>query len=532
MRRAYIYVRVSTEDQRDNYSVAGQETACREFCQRQGYDPVRVWKDEAASAKTFDRPAWSAMQASVKRDKIDFIVVQKYDRFSRNVAEGLEMFERLERRYGVRVISVSENYGVSPHSPMFWKLRADALMSAHFERIVIADRTAGGRHTAAKQGRWIGPAPFGYDNARDERNKPILTVNVAEAATVREMFTQAASGMALPDVRSWGKLNGFTGKHKEAVKRLLTNPVYAGLILTPAYQGQAPQYVTGLHDPIVSETVFWQVQKILAGKAPTVRQQRDENLPLRGVVLCQSCHKPLTGSRSRGKSGGHWYYYRCLRCTGQNYRAETAHGELREVLTGLSFTPEQITFLHQETERKVREKLGEQKRQAQAARAEIIRLETLIESLEGKYIADRIDEETYHRWNTRYQSERGRLTDLIAQAENNEAAVWNRFSAALPFLGDLAAVWDICPAPEKARYLRLIFLGGLEKTDGGYRTPEVLPGLSHNLHRISILQIKNRTENAHFDASGPVRSPYGTKIEPSGAALSPLIDFLVQLKRA
>ena len=99
MKRAYIYIRVSTEDQRDNWSVAGQETACREFCTRQGYDLVRVWKDEAVSAKTFDRPAWSQMQASVKRGKIAFIVVQKYDRFSRNVAEGLIATSPLPRAH-------------------------------------------------------------------------------------------------------------------------------------------------------------------------------------------------------------------------------------------------------------------------------------------------------------------------------------------------------------------------------------------------------------------------------------------------
>ena len=532
MKRAYIYIRVSTEDQRDNWSVAGQETACREFCTRQGYDLVRVWKDEAVSAKTFDRPAWSQMQASVKRDKIAFIVVQKYDRFSRNVAEGLEMFERLERRYDVRVISVTENYGVSPHSPMFWKLRADALMSAHFERIVIADRTAGGRHTAARQGRWMGPAPFGYDNARDEKNKPILTVNAAEAAVVREMFMQAASGVALPDVRSWGKLNGFTGKHKEATKRLLTNPVYAGLIVTPAYQGQAPQYVQGLHTPIVSETIFWQVQKRLAGRVPNVRQERDENLPLRGYVLCQCCNRPLTGSRSRGKSGAHWYYYRCLRCTGQNFRAEHAHAELTDILSALSFGPAEMDFLKRQTEAAVTRLLKQQQATAETARRQAAELSVQLESLEKKFITDRIDEDTYRRWNTRYRADLSDCEEKIQAGQSREAAVWQRYADALPYLGNLAVIWDICTAEQKARFLRLVFGERLEKADRGYRTLSVNPAFQYNVHKISTLEIKNGTQTSDFDEAGPIRSPNGPKIEPSLSGIQPLVEFLTQLKRA
>lgn len=511
--------------------MAGQEQACREFCQRNNYDVVRVFRDEAASAKTFDRPAWTAMQQSLRRDKINFIVVQKYDRFSRNVAEGLEMFERLEKRYNIRVLSVQENLGISPFSPFFWKFRADALTGAEFERRMIADRTAGGRHAAAKQGRWMGPAPFGYDNARDEKNKPILVLNADESATVREMFQQYASGLTFEQVRSWAKLNGFTARHKEAVKRLLSNPVYAGLITTPAYQGEGAQYVRGLHEPIVPEALFWQVQNRIAGRNGKPRAEKEEALPLRGYLLCQCCQRPLTGSRSRGKSGGHWYYYRCLRCTGQNFRAERAHGEMAAILSALSFGPAELQFLQRTTRQTVERLLKQQQQQARRAETEIAELSAKVESLEAKYIADKVDEGTYRRWIARFNSDISDRQAVIEAARSDEAAKWQRYEAALPELGSMEKIWELCNAEKKAQFLRLLFGEGLQKTNTGYRTPYLIQCLLHNAHKVSALEIKGGTENANFDASGSVCSPYGAKIEPN-QTLFALVDFLDKLKAA
>ena len=62
--------------------------------------------------------------------------------------------------------------------------------------------------------------------------------------------------------------------------------------------------------------------------------------------------------------------------------------------------------------------------------------------------------------------------------------------------------------------MRLLFGESLEKTKTGYRTPHVNPAIKHNAHKVSALQIKGGTENANFDASGSVCSPYGAKIEP------------------
>jgi len=121
---------------------------------------------------------------------------------------------------------------------------------------------------------------------------------------------------------------------------------------------------------------------------------------------------------------------------------------------------------------------------------------------------------------------------LIAGAKADEAARWQRYEAALPFLANLAKIWEICPVEKKAQFLRLLFGESLEKTESGYRTPYVNQAVKHNAHKISLLEVTNETENANFDASGSVCSPYGAKIEPIITGIGLLVEFLAQLKRA
>lgn len=46
---------------------------------------------------------------------------------------------------------------------------------------------------------------------------------------------------------------GFTRSGNSAISRVLTNPIYAGLLRLPAYNGDPEKLVKALHPPIISE---------------------------------------------------------------------------------------------------------------------------------------------------------------------------------------------------------------------------------------------------------------------------------------
>ena len=83
--RGGIYVRVSTDDQRDNgYSIDSQLRMIKEYCEKNDYDIVDVYNDAGHSGKDLMRPEMQRLLKDIKSKKIDKLVAIKVDRLTRN----------------------------------------------------------------------------------------------------------------------------------------------------------------------------------------------------------------------------------------------------------------------------------------------------------------------------------------------------------------------------------------------------------------------------------------------------------------
>ena len=89
MPRAVIYVRVSTSDQVENYSLETQENECSNYCERQGLAIDRIYREEGESAKTVNRTELQEMlrylSSNAKKREITHVVVYRVDRLAREV---------------------------------------------------------------------------------------------------------------------------------------------------------------------------------------------------------------------------------------------------------------------------------------------------------------------------------------------------------------------------------------------------------------------------------------------------------------
>ena len=84
---AGVYVRVSTEDQRNNgFSLAEQEERLLKVCELREFEVFKIYRDEGISAKDMKhRPQFQEMLKDMKEGKINFIVAYKLDRITRSV---------------------------------------------------------------------------------------------------------------------------------------------------------------------------------------------------------------------------------------------------------------------------------------------------------------------------------------------------------------------------------------------------------------------------------------------------------------
>src|SRR3546814_12689674 len=85
----------------------------------------------------------------------------------------------------------------------------------------------------------------------------------------------------------------------------IRNPIYCGKIVVPKYQDEEEYTVRGQHEPIITESLFYEVQDVLNGKKRFKEKTRTkivslDMLPLHGFLRCQKCTRMLSGSASKG----------------------------------------------------------------------------------------------------------------------------------------------------------------------------------------------------------------------------------------
>jgi site-specific DNA recombinase len=296
---ADLYVRVSTDEQADKgYSQRNQEEVLRRYCDINNIR-VRHVVYEDHSAKSFNRPEWTKLaNLKTRKDQSDLVLFTKWDRFSRNAGDAYQMISIL-RKLGVEPQSVEQPLDLSiPENKM---MLAIYLSAPEVENDRRALNVFFGMRRAKKEGRWMGTAPIGYKNrttesgakyiAPDEKNAPIMTWVFHEIAEARHNVEQIWK-MARQKGLQCSKNNFWVA---------IRNPVYCGKIFIPKYKDEESKTVKGQHTPLVSETLYYEVQDVLDGgkKSQRLKIRADDKLALRGFLVCHRCGRTLTGSASK-----------------------------------------------------------------------------------------------------------------------------------------------------------------------------------------------------------------------------------------
>jgi site-specific DNA recombinase len=130
-----------------------------------------------------------------------------------------------------------------------------------------------------------------------------LKIDYERAKFVVQVFELVASrSYTLEEVLRRITLLGFKTRRgraltKQTLSRMLRNPIYAGWVVS------GENKIKGLHEPLIAQELFDDVQNALDGKtsAPVVHKKINEDFPLKGFVMCSACGKKLTAGFVKGR---------------------------------------------------------------------------------------------------------------------------------------------------------------------------------------------------------------------------------------
>lgn len=248
--KAVAYCRVSTDGQvgEDKFGIAAQKEQITNYCEAKGIEIVGWFIDEGVSGAKERRPAFDQiLQGEVTNPPIDYVVVAKTDRISRDI-NLYYAYKNLLQKQGLEILSVAEDWSNAD------KLTAMILenflaMAATVERENIRVRTSGGRALKAKAGGYAGGRPpYGYNTVGGK-----LVVNDREAEAVRLIFRMKDSGATFQSICEALKAGGYVSR---SGRNIAISTLQVILGNRPFYEGKykygkGAEWVDGVHEAIL-----------------------------------------------------------------------------------------------------------------------------------------------------------------------------------------------------------------------------------------------------------------------------------------
>lgn len=300
MKPCFGYIRVSTLKQGEGVSLQEQKDAILTFASRHNLDVIE-WFEEKETAAKSGRPKFNQMLNQLRHGKASGLIMHKIDRSARNLKDWSIVSELPDQ--GIDVYVATESLDFTTRGG---RLTADmlAVIAADFIRN-LREETKKGIRGRLKQGLYPFRAPIGYlDNGKGEPKTPCPQ----KAPLIREMFDLYGSGQhslrSLHAEMNRRALRNHAGKPLSlcGVETILSNPFYTGIIEIK----RTGEIFKGIHDPIISPSLFQLVQDIKAGRCgPKITRH---NHLFRGLFRCGICDNPMSPELQKGR-----VYYRCQR---------------------------------------------------------------------------------------------------------------------------------------------------------------------------------------------------------------------------
>src|ERR1700758_1203524 len=150
MKAAAIYARVSSEQQKEENTIASQTAALIEFAREQGYGVPDDWviEDEGFSGASLLRPGLERLRDLAAEGHIQAVLIHSPDRLSRKYAYQVLLTEEFAR-HGVETIFLKAPHSDTPEDQLMVQFQG---MIIEYERGADS-RTFPPRQASSRQGR-------------------------------------------------------------------------------------------------------------------------------------------------------------------------------------------------------------------------------------------------------------------------------------------------------------------------------------------------------------------------------------------
>lgn len=314
-KRAYGYIRVSTEEQSYGGSPEAQRQAIQRYADDNGIEIIE-WFEDHASGKNAQRPDLQRMLKRIEEEKggVDYVIIYNSTRISRNMLTFYSDIMAPLRKNGVRLLSATEHYGESDDPtgdvPMILGVMTGEIDNK--QKSLSTHSSMDNLFTT--EGWWMGGrTPLGFKiervpvegKQRDGHQKshailvPDDTDGIADKITF--LLNRFSEGDLKPpgllDIAHKMDIRGYKGDilAQSTLDTILANEIYAGWHKSKTMANN--ELVKMNFDGLISWETFEKNQRIIKSNDDRPYVESDNSLyPLKNIACCAICGAEMSES--------------------------------------------------------------------------------------------------------------------------------------------------------------------------------------------------------------------------------------------
>lgn len=317
--KAVIFARVSTQEQEtDGHSIDAQIAKLREYSQRNDLEIIKEFEVVESSTRG-ERPEFYKMIEFVKAQKGQIaLVCDKVDRLQRSFTE-LPVLDKLrkENKLILHFLDIGKLDSDSNSQQISFYQMSVVMANAYTN--AISDNVKRSIIHKLNNGEYIGKAPLGYLNIRDENDKSNIIIDESRAFLIQKMFEVYSTGtISLGDLEKFAAQHNLTNNFykaregkpitKNVISNILRNPFYYGEIYVKKYN----KYYPHKYQPLISRALFDKcreatIERSAINNRIQAIQTSGKDFIFRSLIKCAITGRTVSSDRKENKKNKNTY---------------------------------------------------------------------------------------------------------------------------------------------------------------------------------------------------------------------------------
>jgi site-specific DNA recombinase len=445
-----LYARYSSDNQRDA-SIADQFRVCRLHAEKQGWQIVEEYSDQAISGASLLRPGIQGLIMDATRGRFQIILAEAMDRLSRDQEDIAGLYKRMAYS-DVKIVTLSE--GEVSHLHVGLKGTMNALFIKD-----LADKTRRGQRGRVEQGKSGGGNAYGYDVVKkfDASGEPVRgdrAINEFQADVIRRIFRDYATGKSAnriavelnregipaPSGGDWG--NSTINGNVKRGNGILNNEMYVGKIVwnrqrfikdpdngrRQARANPESEWITQeVPELRILDDDLWQAAK---ARQIAIKQNRPNDDARKNVLHERRRPKYLFSGLTKCSCCGGGYSMISIDLVGcatarnkgtcdnrRNIRRDQLEARVLNALRHHLMDPALFKEFCDEFTREMNRLRIEGRASIEGAQSEVKRIERNLEKIMELYLKDAMPIEMVKERSNKLEARKNELTKLLAEAE-------------------------------------------------------------------------------------------------------------------